>query len=317
MLTDPSLDTWTTLFLLIAAQGFFLSFLLFSKRTTESVLMGAICFLFSWMMATYVAFWTGYLQVLPQFFKIGIGFTFLIAPLYFFRVRGFDWKKICSRWYHILPFLTFAIGIQFNLGLYLAVFQNLHLFFYSLLILKKTRTDENAYLGFSFSFHLYYIMLWTGILTPEYDYMVSFSMAVFIYYQGLKLVIRPARPIHEVTHVHKDLFGRVSERILQEKLFLENELSLTELARKTGFTYHQLSEAINLAGGKNYHDYLNEFRVREAKRLLLDQNATVISIAYAAGFNNKVSFFKAFKKSTGMTPGEWKQKHTNEVAFFG
>jgi AraC-like DNA-binding protein len=64
---------------------------------------------------------------------------------------------------------------------------------------------------------------------------------------------------------------------------------------------------------------VNQLRVEEAKALLAETTRSdlhVIEVAYAVGFNNKMSFNAAFKKATGMTPTEYRRNHgqTDSVA---
>ena len=62
---------------------------------------------------------------------------------------------------------------------------------------------------------------------------------------------------------------------------------------------------------KNFYDLVNGCRVEEAKRLLLDpknKNYTILSIGFEAGFNSKTTFNTIFKKFTGLTPTEYKDR---------
>jgi AraC-like DNA-binding protein len=59
----------------------------------------------------------------------------------------------------------------------------------------------------------------------------------------------------------------------------------------------------------NFYDFVNKYRVEEAKRLLLDNNRNykIIAIAYEVGFNSKATFNRVFKKFTGLTPSDFKE----------
>ena len=54
--------------------------------------------------------------------------------------------------------------------------------------------------------------------------------------------------------------------------------------------------------------YLNKLRVDKAKEMLSSAGTTIKSIALQIGYNNEQSFSRYFKKSTGMTPGEWRRR---------
>jgi AraC-like DNA-binding protein len=101
------------------------------------------------------------------------------------------------------------------------------------------------------------------------------------------------------------------ERVMQDnKAFLDNELNLPGLAGKVGVSVHELSHLINEAYGENFYAFVNRYRVEEAKRLLLSEkytHLTMLGIANQAGFNSKTTFNTAFKKATGQSPTEFVQ----------
>lgn len=97
----------------------------------------------------------------------------------------------------------------------------------------------------------------------------------------------------------------------QEKLYQETELTLQELSDKLQFPPHVVSQAINEGMQKSFYDLVNSYRVEEAKRLLVDpknQNYTILSVGFEAGFNSKTTFNTVFKKFTGLTPTEFRER---------
>lgn len=98
--------------------------------------------------------------------------------------------------------------------------------------------------------------------------------------------------------------GRALRRLMQEeKAFADEDLSLAGLAEQAGITPHQLSEFLNVHEGRSFPDYINDFRILEAQRMLMEeQKRTTLSIAYAVGFESKSTFYRAFKKRAGMDP---------------
>jgi len=98
----------------------------------------------------------------------------------------------------------------------------------------------------------------------------------------------------------------------KEKLFLNPDLTLLELSKKLKIHFNHLSRIINERFGLNYNDFVNKYRIEEAKRLLTgpeQKERTILDIIYSTGFYSKSVFNIAFKKFTGMTPSEFRKKH--------
>ncbi len=112
-----------------------------------------------------------------------------------------------------------------------------------------------------------------------------------------------------------DRMGVLVKKIIglmeEEKLYQEAELTLQQVANKLQVPTYQVSQALNDGMGKTFYDVVNNYRVEDAKRLLLDEksrNYTILSIGYEAGFNSKTTFNTVFKKFTGFTPTEFRDK---------
>jgi AraC-like DNA-binding protein len=108
-----------------------------------------------------------------------------------------------------------------------------------------------------------------------------------------------------------EIVRKVTDVMETDKLYQEPELTLQQLANKLQYPYYQVSQAINDGMNKNFYDLVNNYRIEEAKRLLLDPknlNYTVLSVGFEAGFNSKTTFNTVFKKFTGLTPTEYRDK---------
>lgn len=93
------------------------------------------------------------------------------------------------------------------------------------------------------------------------------------------------------------------------RAFLDPDLGLTALADRLGCAPHHLSQVLNRELGVNFNEYVNARRIRHACALLDgDASATVLSVAYESGFNNKSTFNAAFKKVTGTTPRDYRSR---------
>lgn len=95
-----------------------------------------------------------------------------------------------------------------------------------------------------------------------------------------------------------------------EKPYLQGDLTLQKLADRLSVSPHHLSQIINDKIGQNFFDFVNNYRIEEAKKLLMDPRGellTILAIGEEVGFNSKSSFNNAFKKHTGQTPTQFKQ----------
>ena len=113
------------------------------------------------------------------------------------------------------------------------------------------------------------------------------------------------------TETLESLFVELEQTIQADKLYLNNELSLAELASVLGLSTHYLSEVINTQTQGNFYEYINRYRIEYAKTLLVESSIklTVLDVAMRSGFNSKSAFYSAFKKQLNMTPSQYKAQH--------
>ncbi len=101
----------------------------------------------------------------------------------------------------------------------------------------------------------------------------------------------------------------IKELMETDKIYREETLKIQEFAEKLLISPHQFSRILNETYGKNFNEFVNFYRVEEAKSLLLkEMERTVLSVAYDVGFNTKSTFNAQFLKIVGMTPLEWRKK---------
>jgi len=104
------------------------------------------------------------------------------------------------------------------------------------------------------------------------------------------------------------LLARKIEELMQhEKLYTDLNFNRKMLAEYIGIKEHQLSTIISIGFKKSFSEYVNDYRIEQAKRLLLEnpQNPVTV-IAYDTGFNSLTSFNRVFKEFTGLSPTEFR-----------
>jgi AraC-like DNA-binding protein len=99
------------------------------------------------------------------------------------------------------------------------------------------------------------------------------------------------------------------ERWIGEKGFIEQGITINTLAAKLITNSKYLSVYINTYKKMTFRKWINELRIEEAKRLLIEEPKTALAnIAFALGFSDKSHFLRQFREHTGMSPTEWKAK---------
>lgn len=102
----------------------------------------------------------------------------------------------------------------------------------------------------------------------------------------------------------------LNQKMTEEKLYLNPELNIGDLANMLTIHAHQLSKLINTQLHKNFYEFVNDFRVQEFKTLVANpknKHISILGLALDAGFNSKASFNRIFKNSTGTTPSEFRE----------
>ncbi len=113
-------------------------------------------------------------------------------------------------------------------------------------------------------------------------------------------------------HAAQQHYARLLRIMSEEHPYRQSNLTLTDLSAMMDLSPHNLTEVINTRAGKNFYDFVNEYRVEEVKSRLVNPaygHLTILAIGLESGFNSKSSFNSVFKKYTGMTPSQYKEKH--------
>ncbi|MTB49960.1 PAS domain-containing protein [Lewinella sp. W8] len=106
-----------------------------------------------------------------------------------------------------------------------------------------------------------------------------------------------------IDEVH--LFDRIKRTMVEDKIFLDPDLTLRKLSIRLDTNTKYLSQVINHHGGCNFLSFINSYRIEEVKKRLMAgefYQQTFFGIAQHCGFKNKSTFYKVFRDGTGLTP---------------
>lgn len=98
----------------------------------------------------------------------------------------------------------------------------------------------------------------------------------------------------------------------EEKIYLNPNLRITDVMRKLYINRNYVTRIIQRdLQANNFQRFTNKYRVKESMKLLNKGKYTVDQIAAMSGFQNRMSFYRAFKEETGLSPSQWKRQQNN------
>ena len=113
-----------------------------------------------------------------------------------------------------------------------------------------------------------------------------------------------------LTEYQKKVLISSLEHLMQcEKIFINEKLSIEDIALKLNTNTKYISQVINETYNINFYNYINSFRIEEARKLLSseeNEKYSILGIAQSVGFVSKSAFNVAFKRFSGLTPSEFK-----------
>jgi AraC-like DNA-binding protein len=115
----------------------------------------------------------------------------------------------------------------------------------------------------------------------------------------------------ENTILTKANYDQLCNLILEKKLYKNANLKIGDLSEEMKFSTRNISALISTFYEGNFYDFINFYRIEEAKKLLVDSETqmTILAILYEAGFNSKSVFNSVFKKTVGETPSSYRKYH--------
>ena len=167
----------------------------------------------------------------------------------------------------------------------------------------------NIYTNFSFS-------LFVNIgLTGYYITFALVNLLVFTavrYFGAFEQVneIKITKKVRDERFFQPELALSVDDAIREGQIYMDPDITLDKLAESLKILPRDLSSLINRHFGINFYEFINRYRIEEAKRMLTSEKyraTTITDIYLKVGFNSKSVFYTFFKKLEGMTPSQCRQ----------
>ena len=174
----------------------------------------------------------------------------------------------------------------------------------------------------------YFVLASLALINTGHDYFIMYTILLFIgmmtYFGIMQPEIFEGRSMDSILPFKKYQKTGLSESHSLElkkqleiyfqtsKPYLKSDLRLTNLAAELNLSRHHTSQVINEHFDTNFFDFVNSYRIEEAKKLLLENNnLNITDVIYSSGFNNRVSFYRIFKQHTGTTPSHFKKQRVS------
>jgi AraC-like DNA-binding protein len=320
-----------------AVQLFLMAAAFSTSHSLPQRVFAAFAFTTGIIIAGSVAMETPVIASAPHLARIHIPFNYLIAPLFYLFVRASltgnvgrrVWQHaipsvLCAAWlirFYALPAITKLAFIQHPsrepmVHLVLLIIQaGVYVAMTFRLLARRDRVERVLWIATWGVTAMWFaaVARLAGGFSPR---LIPAALAIAALAIGGALLRGRVAPRK---YAGSRLDAAVSQAHLRklvasfesEKLFLDPALSLDTLSRRLAIPSKYLSQIVNEQLGHNFNDWLNGWRVGEAKRRLTDtrfRHLSIIAIGEASGFPSKSTFNAAFRRETSMTPSEYRRR---------
>ncbi len=327
-------------FLLLFAYNLFYNVLYWSRfNNTLLVLLnysypipismyGALFFLYIRRVTTRAGInWKDSLHLIPFLLIVYQYGQFYTLPLEI-KIHAVNTNTAQNYLNYLTPWglLPFLVILLFVYGLY-TYFKFIHHYKKDPELTIWLRAISLSFISFTLSHIVYRVLVYTSIISLEFDYFITIFMIFLIsmvcYFAFAFTSVFNGKPLkkiipfvkYEKTGLSKEfsleMKIKLENLMAQEKPFLNPDIRLDTIAELLDVSRHHASQIINEHFSVNFFDFINQYRIKEAERLLSSEKKplSITDIAYLSGFNNRISFYKAFKKMVGTTPTAYRE-HT-------
>ncbi len=316
------------------------------KKTLANILLGLILVFMAFRVGKSVLLNFGN-DLEPVFIFAGLAFILLIGPLLRWYVLAMirpNFKLKSNHVIELIPFVGLFITsffitkdwfdannrdavILFGSAI---IFIYLHFAFYIFMTSRILQQQKRSYRGVELTksqrtvlnwlhvlligFILIWISYFLNIIEDTIPYIVGPIMySIVVYVLSYKAFRLKATEIDGSVFKIDDsqlIYNEIVNLIESKKLYLKSDVSLAMLGDLIGRNTQKTSAIINQFAKKNFNDFINEYRIEEAKILLTDsknEHLKIAAIAFDVGFNTLSSFNVAFKKFEQTTPSSYRK----------
>jgi len=276
-----------------------------------------------------------YLVLVPWQRNLGISGILLVGPSLLFYGRVLLKKEMpfsTKNYLQLLPFLLFIAFCAFipNDGgpigylIYLMVFAHLALYLGMAIRLLSSRKSyvkgkvwrwyRNLVIGVGLIW-LFYMGYLAGIFPFYLGGAIFFSLLIYSFsFLFLKKSVFELEKYKRSTMdmaTSKAYLSKLKKLFKNEEIYLNDSLSLANVAQILQISSRELSQVINENQQQNFSEFVNAYRINKAKKLLADPdyaNEKISTVAFDCGFGNVTSFNLAFKAETKLTPSRYRNQ---------
>lgn len=246
---------------------------------------------------------------------------------------------------YFLAFRAGDLNLMFHAWLVAGILSNFYYLIRSFQLIRSFRREEKH--NFSFEqnpltfltfFHcsiLLILVVWifsyvNSMWLDNYNVYIGYdvlwiAIPVFIYVIGYYSLKQPELfriVLDKKTSDVKERLPRGEAQLLKDKLdslmlneqvYLQNDLTLGDVAKQLHTSTHNVSWVLNTIYGTSFYDFINGYRIREFIQKIDNKEhltQTILALSMDVGFNSKSTFNKAFKETMKDTPSNFIKKHT-------
>jgi len=239
-----------------------------------------------------------YVEALGRFIRLGYALACVLIIYRYTQQLKLVHGSLQHKTLAWLNVMVFSILILFSWDAVLLVLKNYYL------QINHFDLDVLQVVGTS-SYHLTFIAL---------NVLIFLKFSIF---QDVEMVdeIKPdVQPVADNNEANATLIAQIEKEMQGTRIYCDADLTLDQLSEAVNIPSRKLSQIIKAGYGKNFYEFVNTYRVEEAKRLLISpeyRDRTILEVYLDAGFNSKSVFNTFFKKAENMTPSQYKKLNIN------